>query len=342
MKAKILLFGLVTMFIAGVSFLAISQWRGSQNNFHWKLLTQAEPFAIHASPFFHVCFFDRDNGISLSAITIQATNDGGKTWTSVRNWDNKGFSSIVFTNRQNGWIVGSDKDKPLVLRTENGGLDWGDWKTVNFDEKSLIEISKNFTSFSDICFDQAGNSWIVGDRGLIVAVVNGQTLKTSSIFSTKEIIYSVSCGNSGEVWAVGENSAVFHYENGWVRKPIDKSYLFRKVASSGNDVWILGAITPRVEGSFLPGILLRSRDNGQTWENKTPNSAGELNDLFLKDGNGWLVGAGGSIYHSSDNGDSWVKIKSPTQNGLQRIFFLDSQNCWIVGDKATVLRLSNN
>jgi photosystem II stability/assembly factor-like uncharacterized protein len=63
-------------------------------------------------------------------------------------------------------------------------------------------------------------------------------------------------------------------------------------------------------------------DNGQTWEIGTPNSAGVLNDLFLKDGHGWSVGAEGSIYRSSDNGDSLVNFKSPTQNDLQEIVVL--------------------
>ena len=88
-----------------------------------------------------------------------------------------------------------------------------------------------------------------------------------------------------------------------------------------------------------PGILLRSRDKGRTWEDKTPKSAPLLKDLVLRDGRGWLVGAGGAIYLSMDNGESWIKLETPTQNDLQEIFFLDSRHGWIVGDKATVLRL---
>lgn len=63
---------------------------------------------------------------------------------------------------------------------------------------------------------------------------------------------------------------------------------------------------------------------GRTWEDKTPNSTPLLKDLVLRGGRGWLVGAEGAIYHSTDNGESWIKLKAPTQTDLQEKFFLDS------------------
>jgi photosystem II stability/assembly factor-like uncharacterized protein len=342
MKTKFFAYGtLVFLFVAGLSYLFSAQWLEKQSQEKWQVIAEAESAFLNALPFSSVFFFDKVNGIALSAITIEKTNDGGKTWTPVRNWDNKGFSSLVFTDNQNGWIVGSEENnKPLVLKTRNKGLDWQDWKKMDFDAKSLGEVNGKFARFYDICFDSAGKSWIVGDGGIVEAVADGQNLKISSIFSTKEILYGISCNDSGEVWAVGENSAVFHYRNGWSRKEIDKKYIFKKVVSTESDVWLLGHNAPPIEENVL-GTLLRSRDNGQTWENKTPKSASLLYDLYLKDGKGWLVGAEGSIYYSSDNGNSWTKSKSPTKNDLMKIFFLDSNNGWISGDKATILKYQN-
>jgi photosystem II stability/assembly factor-like uncharacterized protein len=179
---------------------------------------------------------------------------------------------------------------------------------------------------------------MVGKGGIIEVVNDEQYLKLASIFPTEETLYSVSCNGSGEAWAVGQN-AVFHYQNGWRRTDIDKKYVFGKVVSSGNDVWLLGGDSSLLaNGTGEAGILLRSLDGGQTWENKTPESAAVPYHLFLKDGKGWLVGAQGNIYYSSDNGNSWTKSKSPTQNDLTNIFFLDLNNVWISGDKATLLK----
>ena len=183
------------------------------------------------------------------------------------------------------------------MKTSNKGVDW---QIMSFDGQSLNTISEKFTHFSDVCFASTSRSWIVGDGGIVDAVINEQNLKVSSIFSTKEKLYSVSCNDSGEVWAVGRGGAVFHYQNGWGRIKFDNKYVFQRVISKENEIWLLGADGTE-DANLLaslspPGILLRSQDNGQTWENKTPESASWLYDLFLKDGKGWLVGAGGHIY----------------------------------------------
>lgn len=245
---------------------------------------------------------------------------------------------LIFTESENGWIVGKEKELPLVLKTTNRGLDWKDWKKVNFDQESRRKLDGKISYFLDICFDPAGHSWIVGSGGIVEAFLDGENLKVSSIFPTAEILASVSCDNAGEVWAVGQN-AVFHYRNGWNKKEIDKKHFLVGVKSDGNDVWILGGDNSKPEADEAPGILLRSRNNGLTWENKTPESASVLYDLYLKDGKGWLIGAGGKIYYSTDNGNSWIGSKSPTKNDLVDIFFLDSKNGWISGDRATILKL---
>jgi photosystem II stability/assembly factor-like uncharacterized protein len=322
--------------VAGLFYLRSTQQTGKQNHPGWETLTQSS--LIHAKRLSHVFFFDKNNGITISPYSIERSVDGGKTWKEVPG-SNGNYYSLVFIDNQNGWVVGSsENDKPLVMKTNDRGINW---QKVNFDEKSLSALNEKISFFLAICFDRTGKGWIAGKGGIVEAITDGQNLRISSIFSTKETLYSVSCNGSGEVWAVGQD-AVFHYQNDWRRKEIDKRYVFGKVVSNGSDVWLLGADSSLLEnGSSGAGVLLRSRDNGQTWENKTPASANLLNDLYIKDGSGWLVGAEGSIYYTSDNGNSWTKSTSPTNSDLLHIFFLDSKNGWISGDKATVLKYQN-
>lgn len=341
MKMKFLAYGIaICLIFVGLFYLVSTQRSGSQNHLNWEILRRGT--FIHEPRFSHVFFFDQNNGIILSGLGIHRSNDGGRNWDEVPTQGIQGFYSLVFTGKQNGWIVGSENDKTLIMKTSDKGLNW---QKLDFDEKSLSEVDGKFSVFSDICFDPSGKSWIVGNDGIIEAVIHEQNLKVSSIFSTEKTLHSVSCNDSEEVWAVGEDGAVFHYRNGWSRKEIDKKYRFGKVISKGNDIWILGGDwteDEKVKAGFpRPGILMRSQDNGQTWENKTPMSASLLYDLYLKDGEGWLVGTEGSIYYSDDNGNSWTKSKSPTKNDLTKIFFLDSKNGWIAGDNATVLKYQN-
>jgi photosystem II stability/assembly factor-like uncharacterized protein len=141
---------------------------------------------------------------------------------------------------------------------------------------------------------------------------------------------------------VGENSAVYHFQDGWTKKEINENSFFSRVVSFGQEIWILGGESSSVTKNSRKGILLRSQNNGQTWENKTLESASVLNDIYVKDKNGWLVGNEGSLYSTRNGGNSWNKENSPTQNDLIKLFPLNSQNIWVVGDRVSVLKYQSS
>jgi len=123
----------------------------------------------------------------------------------------------------------------------------------------------------------------------------------------------------------------------WQRKQFDRNYYFGKVKVIANDIWLLGGIHPNHVSGPDSGVLLRSSNSGNTWENKLPKSDGLPYDLVKSDGMLWLIGASGQIHYSKDNGDSWMKFPSPTNSDLLSIYFLDQQTGWITGDRGTVL-----
>ncbi len=124
----------------------------------------------------------------------------------------EGFRLFFFPITKMAGSLGSENDKPLILRTNNQGFEWKDWQKVNLDEKSSVEINRNFSGFNDICFDPSGKVWIVGDGGIVEAVADERNLRVISIFKTRETLYRASCNASGEVWAVGEHSAAYHFQ----------------------------------------------------------------------------------------------------------------------------------
>ncbi len=61
---------------------------------------------------------------------------------------------------------------------------------------------------------------------------------------------------------------------------------------------------------------------------------GTFNDIhFINNQEGWVVGDGGVIGHTTDGGAGWATQTNPdTQNRtLIGVFFLDSNNGWAVG-----------
>lgn len=304
----------------------------TESSGQWKTIIE-ESNLSHTIPLLPIGFVNKDVGIAVRGLSILKTTDSGLNWKIVYDDENIGVYNGIFTDRMAGWVVGTKNfETPLVLRSNDSGITW---TSTPFSQSSVAEITSQFTYFRDICFDRNNDAWIIGDGGVVQVENKDNELHLVTFFPTDEGLYRVSCSDSGEVWAVGIKNSVFHYLNGWRRYDLNEEYVFSNVKTFGEDVWLIGK-----DDSDM-GILLRSRDGGKKWEDKSPVSVGELNDLYLERGKGWLVGAGGTIFQTIDSGDSWTKSSSPTKRDLLHIFFLDTSNGWISGDTGIMLKFED-
>ena len=315
----------------------------------WRVLSQ-EGFG-EAGPYASIIFFDELNGLALNALGLASTTDGGAHWIERLDSGNRGFYRMRFVNRQKGWIIGAERKnteedsvvgprshKPMIVRTEDGGITWREIKLDRF----LGSEGASFSAFHSMCLGPSGTAWIVGDGGIVEATIESDALQTSHVTMTGAELNDVSCLDSGEVWATGRNGLIMHYQQGkWesIQYP-DRNVLFGRVKVIGNAVWLIGGIQAKGQNE-AHGLLLKIQ-NGNTWENKTPDEAGQLYDLDLTGNEGWLVGAKGNIYHTSNGGSVWRKEMGPTENDLFSIFLLNKKRGWIGGDKLTVLGLNTN
>jgi photosystem II stability/assembly factor-like uncharacterized protein len=246
-----------------------------------------------------------------------------------------------------GFVLGGKVKSPLMVKTEDKGQSW---KEVPFDKLIVGKNDGKTTGYLDMCIDKSGTFWIVGETGIIQGKVEQDEFKVENLIPTTSILYSVTCGESGEIWAVGRLGSAYHYKNAeWdqqsILEDVKQEVVLTKVKSFQDSLWVLGFVRQRkISGNEISeekGILFKSNDKGNTWEDKTPLLAEGLNDIYLNNKYGWLVGLSGGIYSTNDGGNSWKKEESPTKNDLVSIFALDSNNIWIVGDKGTVLKNNN-
>ncbi len=306
---------------------------------NWQVINENKILGVppHYAP---LLFFDKDKGITSAVFSIKKTNDAGYTWKDVFSMEGKTISSL-FPSKGYIWAVGStsldrnqpyalDKSQPLVLRSKNKG---DNWEEVEFDAESREKLNSEISYFRDICFDSTGKAWIIGNGGVVQVNISGSNLSLINIFRTQEL-FDISCDESNIVWVISKNY-VFRYKDSWEEMKIDKKIFFSGIKSLNGITWVLGNSGPP---EYSAGILLKSQDNGESWEDKTPKGAKPLNDLNFKEGKGWLIGDNGSIYQTLDNGDSWIRSKSPSKNDLICIFSLDTSNVWISGDNNTILR----
>jgi photosystem II stability/assembly factor-like uncharacterized protein len=89
-------------------------------------------------------------------------------------------------------------------------------------------------------------------------------------------------------------------------------------------------------------------DGGRTWRSVTISTPFVNSIQFIDARNGWLLSIEGTfagsnavaIYHSSDGGETWVKISAMTLGGYKKAAsFLDATTGWVTGNDAIELPL---
>lgn len=146
-------------------------------------------------------------------------------------------------------------------------------------------------------------------------------------------------------WAVGNGGIILHTADGgdnWIEQPSGTDFALESVYFNNPDNgWIAGG----VGGVPQTGIILRTVIGGGTWEEMYIDPSFYLNDVCFTDSlNGWAVGEKhiytgiwGTLLHSIDGGETWVKQDSippyswPFSLPLRGVHFIDPDNGWVVG-----------
>ena len=91
------------------------------------------------------------------------------------------------------------------------------------------------------------------------------------------------------------------------------------------------------------GSIVRSTDNGTSWDNATTDNSTANNLSGVTFGNNTFVAVGdtGNIVRSTDNGTSWDNATSPTANNLSGVTF--GNNTFVgVGSSGNIVRSTDN
>jgi len=146
-------------------------------------------------------------------------------------------------------------------------------------------------------------------------------------------------------WAVGNEGIILHTADGgdnWIEQSSGADFVLESVYFNNPDNgWIAGG----KGGVPQTGIILRTVNGGEAWEEMYIDTSFYLNDVYFPDSlNGWAVGDAhvyvgiwGTLLHSIDGGETWVKQDSippysfPTSLPLRGVHFIDPDNGWVVG-----------
>ena len=255
---------------------------------------------------------------------ILYSDDKGANWTQAKVPTRQMLTAVFFVDDRHGWAVGHDA---LILASEDGGATW---------VKQFEDLERE-APLLDIWFKDGATGYAVGAYGALLETTDGganwedvsDRLDNEDGYHLNAI---VAVKDSG-LFVVGELGAMFRSPDwGQTWETLEGPY-------EGS---LFGALGTEETGTLLAyglrGHLFRSSDFGTTWEQielNTPHNGplefGLADGNLLADGSIVVVGHGGTVLKSTDNGRSFSLINRPDRLSLAGVTALDNGNLILVG-----------
>ncbi|WXL24411.1 YCF48-related protein [Ectopseudomonas mendocina] len=274
----------------------------------------AEVLAVESAKAQHSLLVDIANlGKRLVAVGdrghILYSDDNGNSWTQAKVPTRQLLTAVYFVDDSHGWAVGHDAQ---ILASTDGGVTW----TKQFEDLELE------APLLDVWFKDRNTGFAVGAYGALLSTNDGGAhWENVSDLMDNEDAYHLNAITevSGQgLIVVGEQGVIFRspdYGQTWetLESPYEGSLFGVLDAGEPGAVLVYG----------LRGHLFRSADFGSTWqrielkrENNGPLEFGLANGSKLADGSLVIVGHGGTILRSTDNGRSFTVQNRPDRLSL--------------------------
>lgn len=180
------------------------------------------------------------------------------------------------------------------------------------------------------------DGWAVGDMGVVMRTENsGLDWEIVDLKTTRNLNCIYLEAISGRGWIVGQHGSVFYTSDGgehWKKQNSQTSKDLKSItATGGNCPWILGE-----------NVILKSPDNGETWELKNCPFEDLLDIDMIDCDEVWLCGHGGHIYSTKDDGLTWQAHTTPTTFNLRSIDVDPNSDFRACGNQSVIIRSSDN
>lgn len=181
---------------------------------------------------------------------------------------------------------------------------------------------------------------IVGTGGRIFTSENSGTELTPRISGTQEDLHKLIFLKDAEiVYAIGKHGAFVKSTDGGLTFTLQPAFTPDDIMAGE----LVGDITSLVVVTQF-GNVFRSDDEGIHWSQvgSLPTEAGPRSLMFESRDEGWVVGARGSVFRTTNGGRNWVAQNSGTTHHLNSITPGPSGSIWASGDSGTLLSTSDD
>lgn len=254
---------------------------------------------------------------------ILFSDDQGRTWTQARVPTRQLLTAVFFLDDKRGWAVGHDAQ---VLTSNDGGATWS---------KQFEDLSRE-APLLDVAFLDAQHGFAVGAYGALLETTDGgqhwQDVAERLDNPDQLHLNGIAEVRDAGLFIVGEQGSMF--------RSADHGQTWSKVQGpyAGSLFGVIGTAQPHTLIAYgLRGNLFRSSDFGDSWQPIELKAArgnlefGLAGATLVEDGSLVLVGNGGSVLRSSDDGHTFSVYNRADRIALAGVSGLANGGLLLVG-----------
>ena len=225
---------------------------------------------------------------------ILLSDDRGQSWRQVASPVSVDLTAVQFPTSTEGWIVGFDG---VVLHSTDAGASWT--RVLDGREIGALMVA-HYDKVADVRSDPELQ----------------KALEDAHIFVEDGPIrpfFDVWFRNAREGWLVGQFNLILHTSDGgrtwqpWLdRTENPEQYSLHAIQGVGDDVYIVGEL----------GLVLKLTPDGSRFSRVVTPYAGTWFNVFGSASEVYAVGLRGSVWRSSNGGETWGQVTTEVAEGM--------------------------
>jgi photosystem II stability/assembly factor-like uncharacterized protein len=279
---------------------------------------------------YSIAFADAQNGLIVgdSGLIMRTTN-GGQSWEQVVTQFGSPLNAVCYASQDVAFIAGNSG---TLLKTINGGQSW-----TNISHPT---VGNNLFA---IHFYDENNGYASGASGRLMTTTNGGTTWILKSTGTSLSLNAIQLLHP-QVDSICDTMLVSGH-NGIILRTAACDSLIN--ISRGSDESLSSIQFVSASAGFAVGghlfnnrpLILHTED-GESWEPIAADTINQfLNDLFfLNSQHGYISGNNGSIYRTTNSGESWIPLPTGVTRNLYSIRALSSQLVFAAGAQGTLIK----
>lgn len=282
-------------------------------------------------------FITNDIGFIAGDKVVLKTNNGGKTWTIIRENTGMNFTAIRFSDNLTGYLGGNDQYYAYIYKTNDGGVTWAEISKTWYGNDRPI-VNDIICINNDYAFVVNASSG--GKYNGVLYIKNANTL-SSDRGGQGFFCMDYNNGNLLIGGSVYWNFSSYFGGTQLINNFSAPSLIPANIGLVEN-IYGISMISNKAIAVGSASSISLSSDNGRNWTSRyiAGFKDASFNTTILQDTNkGFIAGDGGLVLTTIDGGISWNKIDNMNTEKLVSMSKKPNNGIYVVGTKGVIIKI---